>query len=63
MDDENNKVSPGYMAHWFQVKVEIVLCLVSGIWLFVYRMTLWIPHYLGSVSGVGYHLYKDLFEV
>ena len=37
------------------------LCLVSGVRLFVYRMTLWIPCLLGSVSGVGYHLYKDLF--
>ena len=37
------------------------LCLVSGVRFFVYRMTLWIPRLLGSVSGLGYHLYKDLF--
>jgi len=27
----------------------------------IYCRTLWIPRLLGSVSGVSYHLYKDLF--
>ena len=55
MDDENNIESPGCVAHWIPVKVEIVGVL-SRIWSSIQAG--FVPNGpfgSGSLSGIGYY--------